>query len=151
MKRTMSYATSFRRAAGLLLAVTFLFSVAATSASAQLGNTIQVRIPFAFVAGSKTMPAGVYSVERRTQRVLMLRSNDSNDTAMLNAVIVDNGGDSKRGRLLFNKYGDEYFLSAVVPSFSDVAYRVPPTSQEERLAKSSRKPDTVAVAMSSAR
>jgi hypothetical protein len=150
MKRTMSFATSFRRATGLLLAAAFLFSVAASTASAQLQSTIQVRIPFAFVVGSKTLPAGVYSVERRTQKVLMLRSVDSKDAAMLNAVLVDNGSESERSRLVFNKYGDEYFLSTVVPSFSDVAYRLPPTKQEERLAKASGEPEVVAVAMTPA-
>ena len=151
MKRTTSYATSFRRATGLLLAAAFVFSIAASTASAQLSNTIQVNIPFAFVVGSKTMPAGVYSVERRTQKVLMLRSNDSDNTAMLNAVLVDINRESKRGRLVFNKYGDEYFLSTVVPSFSDTGYRLPASKEEERLAKQSGARETVAVAMISAR
>jgi hypothetical protein len=151
MKRTMSFARPIGRVTGLLLAVTFLFSVAATTASAQLESRTTVDIPFAFVVGSKSMPAGVYSVERRTQKVLTLRSADGKDAAMLQTVLVDNGSAVKRGRLIFNKYGDEYFLSTVVPSFSDTAFRIPATEQEERLAKASGRPEVVAVSTTSAR
>jgi len=52
-----------RKYARILVAVTFLlgFSVAA---NAEIRGEVVVKLPFAFVAGGVTLPAGTYTVKR---------------------------------------------------------------------------------------
>ena len=55
---------------------------------------IQVNVPFEFVAGTTTMPAGSYTIEEPTTHgVLLLRGAEHNATAVLIAV---NGGPLQR-------------------------------------------------------
>ena len=52
----------------------FAAALPATSAMAETRVAI-VNVPFAFMAGSSEMPAGVYSISRSEQRILFLRTN----------------------------------------------------------------------------
>ncbi len=84
----------------------------ATSLSAESG-LINVNVPFAFVAGSTVMPAGIYTIEEPTiHGVLMLRGNQPNSTAMVLAV---NGGPSNttHAGVSFSRRGSSIVLSTV--------------------------------------
>jgi hypothetical protein len=47
------------------------------------------------------------------QGVVRLRSADSKSTVMIHSMSVQAPAASSQGKLIFNKYGDEYFLSQV--------------------------------------
>lgn len=83
---------------------------------------IQVNVPFEFVAGSTTMPAGAYTIEEPTTHgVLLLRGSQHNATAVLIAV---NGGPSNatHAGLTFSRRGGASILSGVsVPGGSNYA------------------------------
>src|SRR3954464_5533687 len=75
---------------------------------------IQVTIPFDFTVGAKSFPAGDYLVRPdMTSVVTSIRSADGQSAAMalthpIQAIKVSGGT-----RLVFNRYGDRYFLSQV--------------------------------------
>ena len=52
----------------------FAAALSATSAMAET-RVATVNVPFAFMAGSSEMPAGIYSISKSEQRVLFLRSS----------------------------------------------------------------------------
>lgn len=88
--------------------------LAIASAQAQTPSRTEVNIPFDFSAGKASLKAGVYTVKRARGNALIIRSSDGKSTALLNAPLTLGSRDSKSGqRLVFNKYGDQYFLSQI--------------------------------------
>jgi hypothetical protein len=84
-------------------------SVATTCANAQQ-PTLKANIPFDFTVGNTRMPAGEYTITSPIQEVLDLR------TAGRSASVVssESYAESKSGsELVFDKYGDQYFLHEV--------------------------------------
>lgn len=88
--------------------------LAGAGAKAQSGSKMRVSIPFDFTAGGAKLKAGVYSVRRLSDKSLSIRKIDGTRTALLNAPLSLGARDSAEGRrLIFNKYGEQYFLSQV--------------------------------------
>jgi hypothetical protein len=87
--------------------------VTAAAAVAQNPEAIRMKttIPFDFVAGNKTMPAGQYTVERAyLSPVLVLKSAGGQVQSIITNRVESRGVASPR-ELVFNTYGKEYFLS----------------------------------------
>ena len=100
-----------------LLKLTAIFAIflglAVTGVHAQAPSKVEVNIPFEFSAGTKTLQPGVYSIKRLSGNYLTLRSADGKSTVILNAPLNLTSVDDKGERLVFRKYGDEYFLSQI--------------------------------------
>jgi hypothetical protein len=103
-----------------------------TSARAQELNKVAVKVPFEFVAGGQTLPAGTYSVDRVSSgdpQSLIIRSNDNSVfliPAFFDASPVSvNGGSGDRAELGFKHVGDKYFLSEVETLGGVYAFRTP--------------------------
>jgi hypothetical protein len=82
-------------------------------ARAQDASRIVVNVPFDFVAGGETLPAGMYSVSRvstEAQPDLVIRSDDK--SALLLPIVFD-GVPAEQAKLGFEHVGDRYFLSTV--------------------------------------
>jgi hypothetical protein len=82
-------------------------------ARAQDASRIVVNVPFDFVAGGETLPAGTYSVSRvssEAQPDLVIRSDDR--SALLLPIVFD-GVPAEQAKLGFEHLGDKYFLSRV--------------------------------------
>ena len=89
-------------------------SVAMVNAQGQAPSKVEVNIPFEFSAGKTTLPAGVYSIKRMSGELLRLRSGDGKSAVILNAPVTHNSSDPNAvERLVFNKQGEEYFLSQI--------------------------------------
>ncbi|HEY8460619.1 MAG TPA: hypothetical protein VIM99_09580 [Blastocatellia bacterium] len=83
---------------------------------AGLSGRVTADIPFDFMVGNKEFKAGKYSVGRlgsgRTADTLIIRSEDGNEVANFNVNNVYGKGEP-RARLVFNRYGNQYFLSQI--------------------------------------
>ena len=92
-----------------------LVLLAAVSAFGQ--QRLRYDIPFEFHFGDKVVPAGQYGVTWAANNVQHLLSIEGRDSGVHGyAVTFPVGGGTNRpdeGRLVFNKYGDTYFLSEV--------------------------------------
>lgn len=97
------------------IAISCLFvMLAIASAQAQTPSRAEVTVPFDFSAGTAKFKAGVYTVKRSTGTTLVIRSLDGKTKALLNAPLTVGSRDAEPGqRLVFNKYGDQYFLSQI--------------------------------------
>jgi hypothetical protein len=102
------------------------------TAHAQELDNIHASVPFDFVAGGKTLPAGTYSVSRVSPDVnqnLVIHSND--DNVFVIPIFVDrdaatlNGGSAYHTGLTFEHVGDKYFLSEVETLGGLYALRTP--------------------------
>jgi hypothetical protein len=104
-----------KRQAYIVIALVVLIGSMALAAQAQsVGRTMFANIPFDFSVGNKKLPAGEYSLVQvnpaSDQAVLQLRSKDGKTSAMvqMSATI---GRAEKTARLVFNRYGDNYFFA----------------------------------------
>jgi hypothetical protein len=88
----------------------------AVSGFANLNGRVIATVPFNFMVGDKEFKAGKYSVGRlssaRNGAVLLIRGEDNNEVANFQ---VNNayGKGERRARLVFNRYGNQYFLAKV--------------------------------------
>jgi hypothetical protein len=88
--------------------------LAAASMYAQGSQKLTVQIPCGFHVGSSTLPSGEYTVDTdAAQGIVRLRSADSKSAVMILSLPVQAPGAPSQGKLIFNKYGDDYFLSQV--------------------------------------
>jgi hypothetical protein len=86
----------------------------AVSISAQGSQKLTVQVPFGFHVGSSTLPSGEYTVDTdAAPGIVRLRSTYSKSTVMIVSMSVQAPSIPSQGKLIFNKYGDEYFLSQV--------------------------------------
>ena len=96
-----------------LVGVIGLLLVAAC-ANAQSVN-VKANVPFDFMVGKSTLPAGEYSIQSistGSSSVLAIRGGKTNQM-LAAANHAETLNPSKNSRLVFHKYGDQYFLSQI--------------------------------------
>ena len=96
------------------LALSFLVSLAALPAVAKSVDGMRAQVPFDFHVGDRLVRAGSYTVKSLTDDELVLRISNGSEIA---TTTTNSGRDKGNGegspRLVFHKYGDQYFLAAV--------------------------------------
>jgi hypothetical protein len=93
---------------------------------------IKANIPFNFTVGNTWMPAGEYTVTSPMHSVVQLRSTDLTKIATIVSSQSYNESDSG-SELVFDKYGDQYFLHRVLcPSISSLNLDVPQGKAEKK-------------------
>ena len=90
----------------------------ATTVSAQIRSdvTIQANIPYTFNVGNTRLPAGKYKVKVASDKDLNLmeiRSDDGRTSVFFETVTAVSNEIPGKTALVFDKIGDEYFLSQV--------------------------------------
>jgi hypothetical protein len=130
------------RQALLPLFLTLLFAVSLWPAKAQaqiIGN-VQADIPFQFHVGNKTLPAGRYTIhelEGSDLTAMQITSADGKQSALFNVESDEAKATPDRTELIFNKYGDRYFLSEVFDEGNVDGSKLVPSSDEKRASKES--------------
>jgi hypothetical protein len=103
--------------------------VSAGNLSAQ-DHGVRATVPFDFTVGNKVLPSGNYTIEPTAQNVIVIRNREKN-IAVMSTSYAD-GKHSKTGKLVFNKYGDQYFLSEILCSSIDMSVELPTSKMEKR-------------------
>jgi hypothetical protein len=108
----------------IVLAVAFL-GFAGVTANAAVTDTLEVKIPFAFVVNGRTFPAGQYRVEPTgmSSTVLLLRGEKGNHAAVFVPMLPAGGHDHDPAgnvpALSFTHDENQYRLSSVWESGTD--------------------------------
>jgi hypothetical protein len=108
-------------------------------AGSAIAQTIHVRanIPFNFAVGNKTFPAGTYDVGtigNGNTKVLLLQSRDSNSSMMVGSNATQNLEPANKTKLVFNQYGDRYFLSQIWVVGETRGHQLQKSSREKEVA-----------------
>jgi len=90
-----------------------LLPFAVSDVVAQTNQELVADIPFEFTVCSEQLPAGRYKVRSLTvsPHVMLVRGDESRSVIMACAHEVQVPKRTTTGKLIFNRYGDKYFLS----------------------------------------
>ena len=118
----------------LMLLVALAFAIAVVSANAQHANTVLANIPFEFVVGDKKLPAGRYTLRSANQPrdALIIQGVKNGQSAIR---MISSTAQEKEGtdaRLVFHRYGQNYFLAEVWNGESD-GLRLAKSNQERSI------------------
>ena len=137
-----------------ILAMTSLLvlcTVAATQ-SARAQEPLAVNIPFAFTAGETTLPAGEYRVEKMDSNnaVLLIRCTEPRKAIMVTTIATGGGKQQEQSKLVFHRYGEQYFLSQVWNAGYNIGreLRISHPEKETRLLAKLEKHDEVVLVAS---
>lgn len=107
--------------------------VAASSAVAQ-EHAVKATVPFDFTVGSAHVAAGTYTISSASERssgAIVLR-NDTGKVTILAMAYAD-GKQSQAGKLVFDKWGDQYFLREILCANVDMNLELPVSKAEKRV------------------
>lgn len=119
--------SNLRRA--LLACTLALTAVASASHAFAQSQIMQVNVPFAFHNGSQPMPAGIYRVEVGSNHVILLRGPSRSGFVLTNPETTRNVNGP--GKVIFNRYGSQYYLSEIWPQGSETGQRSVKSRQEK--------------------
>jgi hypothetical protein len=111
-----------------VLMLTCVLSVG-VSARAQDVDAVVVKVPFEFVAGGATLPAGEYRVSRvnpGTNRELAIRGYNKGSAFLLPLAFDDGPAAANQPAVSFGHVGDKYFLNKIKTSGGVYTMPAPP-------------------------
>ena len=129
-----------------LFAILAMGSVHAQSAREQTAN-----ITFSFTVADKTFPAGEYRVERLNpssdKAALVIRSMDGSMSKIVLTMPVQAAKMLESARLVFNHYGDQYYLAQVWTPADNTGLELLVSRNERALARNAGQPEQTSVAL----
>lgn len=124
-----------------LLSVIALVTAVGSAQGQSLAYKLRANIPFDFVVANQKLPAGKYSIGRLVQNsgdsVLLISSVDGGVHAIRWSTPLESRFLKNKGTLVFNRYGDQYFLSQVWPAGSSTGRKLLRSRRERELSKNS--------------
>lgn len=142
-----------KQAFGTLTMLTLLLTMSAISVSAQSERSKTTNIPFDFIVGGKTFPAGEYTVEpnrKDSHNVWLVQRRDGHANVLFATMPVRASETQEKTRLVFNKYGDQYFLSQIWTPGDNSGRELLMPRLERELAKNAVERQTIVLAKGSA-
>jgi hypothetical protein len=111
---------------------------------------LTANVPFEFTVGGRTLPAGDYSIRTGVNPTIVQVQGTGAHTGVLSLswrVDVQDKNPAAATKLVFNRYGDKYFLSEVSDGYESVAMKLPVSHTERELANTAsiQAPELVAV------
>ena len=139
------------RVTTIIAVVGVFLTLAVVSVSAQTPTGAEVSIPFDFSAGKASLKAGTYIISRSSDKVLKIRDAKEKRTILVNAPLTIGSRDFQGGeRLVFNRYGNDYFLTQVWLTADEGRQLFPSkaeTTAAGELVKRDVKPERVEIAV----
>ena len=134
-----------------LLRMTGILALAllATTQGVQAQEPVVASIPFTFTAGDTALPAGEYRVEKMhgSSHVLLIRCTEGRPAIMVTALSASSNEPQKKTKLIFNRYGDRYFLAQIWSEGSSRGSEMPKSAKEKEqgLLARNETPDQVTI------
>jgi hypothetical protein len=131
-----------------MLGLFLMPAVVSVYAQNHSADRIVVQIPFDFVAGNKTLPAGEYIVRSTlaTRVTLIRNASGRREYTTISTMAVPAETMPTAAKLVFHKYGDRYFLSQVWTPERNLGGELSESRAERELARNASKPQTVTIA-----
>lgn len=136
-----------------LTMVSLVLMLTAVSVCAQSERSMVTNIPFSFVVGQKTLPAGEYTFapnREDSHDVWLVQGRDGRTKALFITMPVRASETQEKSKLIFHKYGDQYFLSQIWTPGSNSGRELRMPRLERELAKNAIERQTIVLADGSA-
>jgi hypothetical protein len=112
------------------------------------GLKLRFHIPFAFTVDNATFAAGEYEITAPAHLILELRNLNSQAPTFQHVQSARSRKEANgRVRLIFHRYGHEYFLATVSNGTSISTYDCLESKEEKRLADASPRPQLTVVSV----
>jgi hypothetical protein len=98
------------------IALILAMTIYPAKAHAQIIGNLEVTIPFQFHAGNAKLPAGKYIIhmlDNSDLTVMEITSADGSTSALFEVQDAEANSTPAKSELIFNKYGNRYFLAKV--------------------------------------
>jgi hypothetical protein len=117
-----------------------LLSLMAVAQAVQAQEPVVVNIPFEFVAGKLTLPPGEYRVEKleKGSAVVVFHCAHSSASAMVMTLPARANERQSNSKLVFNRYGNRYFLSEYWSAGSSSGRLLPKSAREREISRIAR-------------
>ncbi|MEP7271504.1 MAG: hypothetical protein ABI882_08355 [Acidobacteriota bacterium] len=119
-----------------VLTVTLLVAAVATAGLAQSRTTMRAKIPFKFSVGSQLLPSGNYTVARPGGSLVLIRADNGKGAAFTQSIGKQGRVESNQSKLVFRRYGDQYFLAQMWTKGEVSGLTFPVSSAEKKLSNS---------------
>jgi len=113
-----------------IAAFALLAGLSTASLHAQ-STEIRANIPFNFTVSGKTLPAGTYRFYSVHGNTLVIQ-NVNRSAGVLSHIDTKDTAQPDLRSIVFNKYGDHYFLREVQSSVADLNGQLPVTKSEKQ-------------------
>ena len=117
-----------KRTTALAFLAATLISMCSARAHAQ---AVEFKVPFDFIVGNQTLPTGTYRVSQAAGNVLLIRSRDGSSAALTSTFATDVRKPAG-GQIVFNRYGNRYFLHEVLCSDLAMNAEIPKSRIEKQ-------------------
>jgi hypothetical protein len=121
----------------LVMAGMMALTAMASTRVAQAQELLVVNIPFDFVAGNMTLPAGEYSIKVAApeRTLLLIDRKHAVASGFMNTHAVAKTEIQTESKVIFNRYGDRYFLSQVWAAGSSSGRQLLKSAREKEMAQ----------------
>ena len=122
----------------LFIAFVFALTIYPSRAHAQIIDTLEVNIPFQFHAGNTKLPPGNYSIhmlENSDLKFMEITSADGSTSALFEVHETDASSAPAKSELIFNKYGNRYFLSRLFDEGNPSGNEVVESAYEKKVSQ----------------
>jgi hypothetical protein len=120
----------------LFIALIVALTMYPTRAQAQIIGDLEVSIPFQFHAGSTKLPPGKYVIhmlDNSNLTVMEISSADGSISALFDVESVEANSAPAKNELIFNKYGNRYFLAKLFDQENPSGSKVVESRYEKRI------------------
>lgn len=121
-----------------IAALALLLTAVDSQVSAQSDAQLQVKIPFNFTICREQLPAGKYTLKHASSsntHLLAIRSEDNRVVELACTNDMQSPKSVEEGKLIFNRYGDQYFLAEAWWPGDDIGHQIVKSEREKTLIK----------------
>lgn len=126
-----------------LITISLLLTAATLFAQIENRPLMKVNIPFAFSVNGQSLPAGQYFINSVTpERALRVATTDGKHSMVVNALPSYSLEPSENSRLVFHRYGDQYFLTEVWTAGDTLTRKAINSKKAIQIASNGSQPET---------
>jgi hypothetical protein len=122
----------------LLATCIFALTMCPTRADAQIVGDMEATIPFQFHAGNAKLPPGKYVIhvlDDSDLTIMEISSADGSTSALFEVRAAQSSSSPAKSELIFNKYGDHYFLAQLFDEGDPSGSTVIESRYEKRISR----------------
>jgi len=120
------------------IALAFALTIHPAKGHAQIIGQLDVNIPFQFYAGNAKLPAGNYVVrmlDNSDLKVMEISTPDGSTSALFEVEDAQANSAPQKSELIFNKYGNRYFLAKIFDEANPDGSRLPESAYEKKVSQ----------------